>query len=221
MRALFLMAGATMLLMLVNARAGDQVKQQISFEKGKVGELPPGWKSGVTGKGGTESVWKIAEDKSAPVGTKVLFQTSKNPSQTFNVCLNEEGGKHKDVDITVAVKAVDGKGDQGGGIIWRAKDKDNFYVVRINPIEKNFWLYKNVKGTRASIKKSDVAVGETGKWHIIRVVHTDNKIQCYFDGKLLIDLTDDEYAEAGYVGLWTKADAQTYFADLQIAAKKE
>jgi hypothetical protein len=38
---------------------------------------------------------------------------------------------------------------------------------------------------------------------------------------MLIDMTDDTFTEAGHVGLWSKADAQTYFANVQITAKKE
>ena len=160
------------------------------------------------------------EDKTAPGGPLALFQTSKNPSSAFNVCIAQDGGKHKDVDISVAIKAIAGDKDQGGGLIWRAKDKDNFYIVRFNPLEDNFWLYKTVAGVRMSLKKVDAA-GEAGKWQSIRVVHKGNRIQCYFNGKLLIDVTDDTFPEAGLVGLWTKADAQTYFANVQITANKK
>jgi hypothetical protein len=52
-------------------------------------------------------------------------------------------------------------------------------------------------------------------------VHKGNKIQCYLNGKMLLEVTDDTFQQAGKIGLWTKADAQTYFADLQITAKKE
>jgi hypothetical protein len=198
--------------------AGEGVR--IGFDKGKVGEVPPGWKAGVTGKGAKDSVWKLVDDKTAPGGKFALHQTSKNGSAAFNVCIAEDAGKFKDVDITVSIKAIAGDKDQGGGILWRAKDQDNFYIVRFNPLEDNFWLYKTVAGVRMSLMKVDAKPVE-GPWQTIRVVHKGNRIQCYFNGKLLIDITDDTFAEAGLVGLWTKADAQTYFANLQIAAKKE
>jgi hypothetical protein len=38
---------------------------------------------------------------------------------------------------------------------------------------------------------------------------------------LLIETTDNTFTEAGMVGVWSKADAQTYFANVQITAKKE
>jgi len=208
------------LLCVLSAWAGQAASVRLSFDKGKVGELPPGWKSGVTGQGASESTWKLAGDKTAPGGPLVLFQTSKNPRKAFNVCLAQAGGKYKDVDISIALKAIAGDADQGGGVLWRARDKDNFYVVRFNPLEQNFWLYKTVAGKRMSLVKVE-AKGEAGKWHTIRVVHKGNKIQCYFNGKMLIEHTDDTFTEAGLVGLWSKADAQTYFADIRIVAKKE
>jgi hypothetical protein len=200
------------------AWAGDPAPQRLGFDKAKVGELPPGWKAGVTGKA-DGSVWKIVEDKTAPGGAKVLAQTSANASAIFNLCMVEDG-TYKDVDISVAFKAVAGEKDQGGGIMWRVQDANNYYVVRMNPLEDNFRVYNVVNGKRKELKSADVKA-EANKWHTIRVVHKGKKIQCYLNGKLLLEVEDDAIAQAGKIGLWTKADAQTYFADLQITAKKE
>jgi hypothetical protein len=198
--------------------AGEPTR--LTFDKGRIGELPPGWKAGATGTGAKVSVWKLAEDKTAPGGPLVLYQTSKNPISAFNVCLAEGAGKYKDVNITISLKAIAGDADQGGGIVWRAKDKDNFYIVRFNPLEDNFWLYKTVAGKRISLLKIDAKPG-SGAWQTIRVVQKGNKIQCYFNGKMLIEHTDDTFTEAGFVGLWSKADAQSYFANVQVMGKKE
>jgi hypothetical protein len=199
------------------AAAGEPVR--LSFDKAKVGEMPAGWKSGVTGKAAADSVWKIVEDKTAPRGPLVLSQTSKSPGSVFNLCVVQEA-KYKDVDIAVAFKAVEGNQDRGGGIIWRVQDNDNYYIVRMNPLEDNFRVYKVVGGKRIELQSADVKA-ESGKWHTIRVVHKGNKIQCFLNDKMLLEVTDDTFQQAGKIGLWTKADAQTYFADLQIAAKKE
>src|SRR5690242_5062288 len=93
----------TVLLFASNILAGNPAPINLSFDKGKIGEMPPGWKAGVTGKGATASVWKLAEDKTAPGGGPVLFQTSKNSNAAFNVCIAQDGGKYKDIDITIAL----------------------------------------------------------------------------------------------------------------------
>jgi hypothetical protein len=208
----------TALSLFAPAWGGEQAPNRLGFDKAKIGALPEGWKSGVTGKA-AGSVWKIVEDTTAPGGPLVLAQTSKNPSSVFNICI-AENRKYKDVDIAMAFKPVAGEKDQGGGLIWRVQDSNNYYLVRMNPLEDNFWLYKVVNGTRMSLVKVD-AQAQAGKWHTMRVVMTGNKIQCYLNGKLLIQQTDDTITEAGKVGLWTKADAQTYFANVQITASNQ
>jgi hypothetical protein len=209
---------AVAVLMAAYAWAGEQPTLRIGFDKGKLGELPAGWKSGVTGKA-DGSVWKIVEDKTAPGGGRALAQTSKSPGPVFNLCILEEGN-YKDVDLSVSFKAMAGEQDQGGGLVWRVKDNNNYYVARMNPLEDNFRVYRVVDGKRMELQSANVKA-ESGKWHTLRVVHKGNKIQCYLNGKMLLEVTDDTFTQAGKVGLWTKADAQTYFADLQITAKKE
>src|SRR5438094_512454 len=84
-----------------------------------------------TGEG---SVWKIVEDKSAPKGSKVLAQTAEGPGPLFNLCLADETS-FRDLEITVSFKAVRGKKDQGGGLVWRYADPNNYYIARMNPLE--------------------------------------------------------------------------------------
>ena len=203
--------GATLMLF---AMLGEDKLTRWDFEAAAVGKLPDGWTATQTGEG-KGSVWKIAEDKTAPKGAKVLAQTSPDgPNALFNLCIADKT-KFADLDLSVAFKAVAGKRDQGGGPIWRCKDAKNYYVVRMNPLENNFRVYKVVDGKRIQLGDAEVEA-DSGKWHTIRVVHKGNRIQCYMNGKKLLDVTDDTFMEAGQIGLWTKADAQTYFDDIVI-----
>ncbi len=54
-----------------------------------------------------------------------------------------------DGEIEVSLKAGTGRVDRGGGVIWRAIDKDNYYISRWNPLEDNFRIYY-VKAGRLS-----------------------------------------------------------------------
>jgi hypothetical protein len=197
--------------------AGDEKARTITFDRDDLGRLPKGWTAGVTGGKAEGSVWKLEEDKDAPGGPLVLCQTSKNPGPVFNVCICDEG-KYKDLDISIAFKPREGKRDQGGGIIWRVQDKDNFYIVRMNPLENNFWLYRTVAGRRVSLKRVP-AKAERAKWHTMRVVMVGNKMQCYLNDKLMIEHTDDTFTEEGKIGLWSKADAQSSFSDIKVTPK--
>jgi hypothetical protein len=188
---------------------------RLSLEKAPVGKLPPGWTAAKTGKG-PGSVWKVVEDATAPAGRKALAQTSaQGPKKLFNLCVAD--ASFRDLDASVAFKSVAGKIDQGGGLVWRYKDADNYYLARMNPLEDNYRVYKVVGGKRSQL--ATVKLKAAAGWHTLRIVHQGNRIECRFDGKPYLDVKDDTFSEAGKVGLWTKADAQTHFADLRASEK--
>ncbi len=43
------------------------------------------------------------------------------------------------------------------------------------------------------------------------------KITYYFDGKQYLEAEDATFPGAGIIGLWSKADAQSYFDDLTVS----
>ncbi len=170
---------------------------------------------GSIAKGFTNEVgeWKVVTDPNAPSQPNVLAQLAKNSGATFNVTLLGDTN-HKNLEISVQMKAVAGKGDQGGGLVWRAKDAKNYYVARYNPLEDNYRLYKVEKGRRSQLKSADIKHQEG--WHTLRVTMKDNLIQCYYDGEKYLEDKDNTFSGAGKIGLWTKADAQTQFDDLTV-----
>ena len=56
-------------------------------------------------------------------------------------------------------------------------------------------------------------------WHTLRATMTGTKIACYLDGKKLLDADDATFAGPGMIGLWSKADARSYFDDLTADGK--
>lgn len=194
--------------------------EEWDFQQSAVGDLPGGWKTAKTGTG-EGSVWKVLDDASAPAGSKVLAQTSSaGPNGLFNLCVADEP-RLPDVDLVVSLKPVSGKLDQGGGPVWRYHDHDNYYVVRLNPLEGDFRLFHVVKGKRTQLGKTVSVEEPVGKWHTIRVVHQGDRIRCYLNGRQHFDLKDDTIRDAGRVGLWTKADAVTSFDGMKVSAPAE
>ena len=188
----------------------------LNLESAAAGKLPQGWIAAKTGEG-PGSAWQVVEDSTAP-GGKALAQTSADgPKTLFNLCVAEKAN-FLDVDLRVAFKAVAGKIDQGGGLLWRYKDAKNYYICRMNPLENNFRLYKVVDGKRTQLGSVDVKA-PAGKWHTLRIVQEGNRIQCYLNDKLELESKDETFKEPGKIGFWTKADAQTHFAGLRVEAK--
>ena len=146
-----------------------------------------------------------------PVGLLVLAQIAE--TQPWAVRSSDQ--KFDDIDVTVRFRPISGKEDASGGIIFRAKDGKNYLLVRANALENNFRLYTIVNGKRSTIASARVTEPTLGEWHRIRVVAKGPKIQAYLDDSLLLDHEQKTFT-GGWVGLWTKADSVTEFADLEV-----
>jgi len=199
--------------------AADEKPLSIKFAKGDLGKVPTGWKADKTGKG-EGSVWKVAADDTAPSKAGfVLAQTAESPDGLFNLCVADDAS-YQDVEVSVAFKAVKGKNDQGGGLVWRYQDADNYYVCRMNPLEDNFRVYKVAAGKRTQFQSADVKI-PSSEWHTIKVVQKGDQIECSLDGKKYLEVKDDTFTKAGKVGLWTKSDAQTSFDQFVVSELKK
>ncbi len=170
---------------------------------------------GQIAKGFTSAVgdWVVELDPIAK--NHVLAQRSKNNDDTFNIALLDKL-QLDDLDLSVRVKAVAGQLDRGGGLVWRARDAKNYYVVRYNPLEANFRVYKVVAGVRTQFASATVRADK--EWHTIRVTMIGPKITCYFDGTPHLTVTDSTFTGLGKIGLWSKADAQSLFDDLKAVS---
>jgi hypothetical protein len=176
------------------------------FDTTKPGSLPEGWVSGVTGKGSPQ--WAVAADAGAPSAPHVLQQSG---SGTFTWCVAQRVAL-EDGFVQVKFKPMKGREDQAGGVVWRWKDGDNYYVARANALENNVSLYYTSGGRRYTIKYVNASVaGNT--WHTLRVDFAGRRIMVSLDGKTYIDIEDGRIAGRGAVGVWTKADSVTAFDD--------
>jgi len=210
-------AGAFLAIAGLALAAEDKVRT-LHFAREDAGKLPAGWKAEKTGTG-EGSIWKVVEDDTAPSKTGyVLAQTAAGPGALFNLCVAEDTS-FKDGDISVQFKAVRGDKDQGGGLVWRYRDNNNYYIARMNPLEDNYRVYKVVNGKRIQLETREEIKVKAGEWHKLKIDMMGEHIQCYLDGEKILDARDSTFPDAGKVGLWTKADAQTYFDDLKIAAR--
>jgi hypothetical protein len=186
----------------------------VTFGKADLGKLPAGWTATQTGEGkGRE--WKVVADDSAPSKSGyALAQTAAGPSALFNLCV-KDGDAPADLELSVKMKAVAGKLDQGGGLVWRYVDANNYYVARFNPLEDNFRVYKVVAGKRIQLgTKEDLK--PTGPWVTVGIRMKRSEIECSLNGEKYLSVKDDSFAKPGKVGFWTKADAQTRFDQLTV-----
>jgi hypothetical protein len=199
----------------------DMTNLAVGFENTSIGDTPEGWTSTLTGSGNPK--WTVESDRTAPSKLTVLKQSGR---ATYPLILKNDTNI-KDGFVEMKFKAIAGSEDRAAGIVWRAKDANNYYVVRANALEDNVVLYKTVNGVRTSL---DI-VGRKGgygietpvpanTWHSLRIDFKASRFGVSFNGKRLFEVDDSTFADAGKIGLWTKADSVTLFDEVTYGETK-
>ena len=193
----------------------------IGFESTQTGAAPDGWTATLTGSG--DPKWTVESDATAPSKSKVLKQSGR---ATYPLLLKNDSSI-KDGFVEVKFKAVAGSHDRAAGIVWRAKDANNYYVTRANALEDNVVLYKTVNGVRSPLdivgRKGGYGINVSvpaNQWLHLRVDFDGSRFRVIYNGKQLFEVEDATFSDAGKVGLWTKADSMTLFDDINYGGTK-
>src|ERR1700704_3601661 len=202
---------ATFFLLEIN----DMSNHAISFESSRIGVVPEGWTATLTGSG--DPKWTVESDATAPSKSNVLKQSGR---ATYPLLLKNDSSI-KDGFVEMKFKAIAGSQDRAAGMVWRAKDANNYYVVRANALEDNVVLYKTVNGVRSSLdivgRKGGYGIdvpGPANQWHGLRIEFSGSRFRVLYNGTQLFEVEDSTFGDAGKVGLWTKADSMTLFDEI-------
>ena len=185
-----------------------------NFDSDNNGKIPNDFSNQLTGKGGLGK-WEVIKDDTAPSISNVIAQTSQEYfGYHFSMAINEKE-IYDDFKLIVKFKGAKGREDRGGGPVWRYQDNNNYYIARANPLENNYRVYKVVNGNRIQMDSARLKV-TSGEWHTIKIITRKDHIQCFYDGQPYLEVEDNTFQKGGKIGLWTKADAVTYFDDLEV-----
>jgi hypothetical protein len=207
-----ILTAATLLCLMEATAMADNTA---SFETEAVGATPKGWMATSTGNGNPK--WTIEQDQTAPSKLKVVKQSGR---AAYPLLLKDDTNI-KDGFIEMKFKAIAVSEDRAAGLVWRARDANNYYVVRANALEDNVVLYKTVGGVRSPLDivgrpggyGVDVTV-PANQWLALRVDFKGNRFRVLYNGKQLFEVEDSTFSDAGKVGLWTKADSVTLFDEI-------
>jgi len=180
--------------------------EHVDFDKEQPNMAPNEWRCGITGKGNPK--WMVIPENTAPSSPNVLRQSGRG---TFPWCVIPGVSLSEGV-VEVKFKTLSGNVDRAGGLVWRFKDGNQYYVARANALENNVSLYYVEKGIRKTITYVDAPVPQN-EWNTLRVEFAADEITVSLNGKKYIDLKDANISGAGTVGVWTKADSETVFDD--------
>lgn len=188
----------------------------VQFSGDETGRTPHAFTTALTG-GGKPVSWVVRDDPSAANGRALVQESADDTSYRFPLCIYDPVVA-TDVSTEVKFKAIAGTVDQAGGLVLRYQP-ENYYVARANALEDNVNLFKTVNGNRLKIAEVTAKVAP-GQWHTLGFSARGKHLTVTFDGKTVIETDDATFQGAGKVGLWTKADSVTEFADLRISTSR-
>lgn len=200
----------TLLLALVCFFTSQANATTINFDTKTEKEILKEWETGFYGSKGNPK-WSVEKFPSSPSKENVFLQKGE-ATYIWNVYKNVQ---IKDGFIEAKINILSGKEDPEAGVVWRHLDGKNYYYVRANALEKNIVFYRMNNGKKELVKVADAKVN-FNQWYKIRVNFNKNQIEVLFDNKPLINVKDNVFWEKGRVGLFTTADTQSAFDDLNF-----
>ncbi len=198
----------------------------INFDRAALGKTPSEFTVLQTDRGASAR-WEVRRDPSAPTQPYVLARVPGDPHQDgFSLAILNTLSV-RDGDISVRLKPVSGREEQGGGLVFRYRDEKNFYVVRADSYDDEVAVYKVENGRSIPIRPRGAPPSVIGvkhdihpnAWSILKVSVRGSRFQVYVNHRRILQAEDPTSSGAGKVGLATVADSVTYFDDFRVSAK--
>jgi hypothetical protein len=190
----------------------------VTFDNAQLGRTPPDWTVAMTNHGRPPR-WEIVKDMSAATQPYVFAQVSTDPLRDRYPLAIFNDITFRDGEVSVRLKPVSGREVQAGGLVWRYRDENNYYLARANALEKNVQVFKVENGIRTPIMAGVHHEIPTNAWSILKVSARGNRFQVYMDHRRILQGWDNTFMSGGKVGLWTVADSVTYFDDFRVSPR--
>ena len=163
---------------------------------------------------GRPADWRAIADPGGPDGWALVESEPDATDQRFPLCISEQA-QGRDFDATLRFKIISGSRDQVAGFMFRAQSASDYYVVRVNARDNSVRLYRMDKGKRSQLGTKEAPV-ELGKWHSLRVIAANDRIEVALDGKPLFGISDRTLVQPGAIGVWSQGDSVAHYGSLLI-----
>jgi hypothetical protein len=188
----------------------------VTFDTCKIGQAPPGWTVENPGK---TAAWEIRKDQTAPTQPYVLAESSSGPPGTRPPLAILNDPATRDADVSVRMKPISGREGLEGGVIWRYRDANNYYVAHASAADNTVSVYKVQDGRTIPLLVGVKHSIPTNSWSILKVSARGARFQVFIDHRRVLEGRDSTFSGAGRVGLWTLSDSVVYFDDFRVYPK--
>jgi len=169
---------------------------------------------GATGVGRANR-WETVADKEA-LGGWALAETAGDATDLrFPLCVSPQTVA-RDVDATLRFRIVSGTRAQVAGLMLRAQNANDYYVVVASATTGTVRLYRMAGGRRAEVAGRPAPV-TVGKQQALRVIAKRDQFEVFLDDTSLFKAIDASLPVPGLVGVWSQADSVAHFQSLVVA----
>jgi len=192
--------------------AGDIKIQEWRFDKDAPGSVPAGFVPGEINNGAGQ--WQVIADPKAPTPPNVLGRTATDSVEKPQLIFIE-GLEPGSLDLTLLLRTGAGGEKQGAGVVFRASDERNYYLIWISPAEKRLRLDKLIDGETTHLQDLALDLADPGKWHTLRVMIHGPLMEAVFNNRQFLSGREEKWEFGTYakgkVGLWASGENPTYF----------
>lgn len=123
--------------------------------------------------------------------------------------------------VRVRYRFAGGLQDRAAGVMLHWQNEANYLLARANAAEDDLRIFRIVNGVRRTLPDGMVTgIPVDDDWHALEFVAEGPKLTASIDGTVAV-VAYDTYLPAGRTGLWTKSDAVSDFADLEVIPAPE
>ncbi|HUB79932.1 MAG TPA: hypothetical protein VMB03_14090 [Bryobacteraceae bacterium] len=187
-----------------------------NFDSYRIGQAPPGW---TMESPGAAPSWEIRKDKTAPTQPYVLAEipAGRGDSHPPLAILNDI--TTRDADVSVRLKPISGHEGLAGGVVWRYRDENNYYVARADATLNTVAVFKVENGHKVPLFTDVKHPVPVNSWSILKVSVRGPRFQVFIDHRRVLEGRDHTFSSPGRVGLWAMADCTVYFDDFRVYPK--
>lgn len=218
------MLGASLVALALVSPAGADFKiQGWTFDQDALGNPPAGF---IVGMANMEAGrWEVTADAKSASPSHVLSRIPSDKPNPAPQVIFLDGIEAMNLDMTIRIKAVSSGDGQGGGVVFRADDERNYYVVWLSPQEKLVRMDKVVSGEAKTLQVLKVETLEPGRWHNLRLTIRSAEMEALYDNRQILSAREEAWEfgryKKGKVGLWARGPAVTYFDNVRFTSMDE